>query len=151
MKLSNEGMMLLSKIKVFLRREAQVQIDLIRFTREAGYAREMLVLASDRGDQDIVTAAFKLMSEIDIANVETARGASLNRSDFSATDSAAMGSNTRTAANTSRPSNFDKTSTGATTRAMPTTMFPQTQIDEGKSASATPATGSTKRYVSGLR
>jgi hypothetical protein len=150
MRLSAEGMMLLSKIKVFLRRDAQMQLDLIRFTQEADYAREMLVFASDRGDQEIVRAAFRLMNELELANVTTGRGANLTRSGADPIARSGSSGNTQSAANSSRPTNF-----GATQNTRPGntgigTEFPATRV-EGEPPNSTPGSPPNKRYVRGLR
>lgn len=148
LRLSTEGMVMLSKIKVFLRRDAQVQLDLIRFTQEADYARSMLVMASDRGDNEIVQAAFRLMNELELANVTMGRGANLNRNAPDPIARSGSTGNTRSAANSSRPTNFGATQ--GSPRTVAATNFPATRIETDQN-NTTPGQPPNKRYVRGLR
>lgn len=70
LRLSNEGLMLLSRLKVFLKRDTQTQLDLFRFTHDIDYARLMLSFASQSATEDIVETITKLTKEIDALRVE---------------------------------------------------------------------------------
>jgi hypothetical protein len=139
-------MTLLSKIKVFLRREVQVQLDLIRFTRDINYAREMLVLASDRGDVDTVQTALKLMTEIDRASLSIQQGARSAASNPSNSTQSHALPNTRTAANSTLLSGLGVTRPGTNA----STQFPQTQATQPDPNDPSKPT-TNKRYVRGLR